>query len=221
MWGLNQDGNAIPTIGDIASAIASTGVVLDPTGLDGVVVETGLNARQALAIQSSALAGVLSGAATTTVTIPGAASTTALYAQIPFVLNQVVNDAGTGISFGAATYDPNGLRTSSTDITIPSTGLWSIKFMSVIYTAAPGFITMEINRDQFIGGSRAVVRRNEQIKEGISITVEVSALLRLNVSQILTVKAYCGNLGSTMLFASDDTTTLSDSNLLTFIKISD
>lgn len=47
-------------------------VILASDGLDGVTVETGLNARQALAINSAAMAGVLAGAATTTVTIAAA-----------------------------------------------------------------------------------------------------------------------------------------------------
>lgn len=49
-----------------------TGYSLAGAGLDSVVVETGLNARQALSINSSALGGVLAGAATTTITIAAA-----------------------------------------------------------------------------------------------------------------------------------------------------
>lgn len=52
--------------------VGGTGVALAAAGLDAVVVETGLNARQALALNSAALAGVLSGAATTSVTVKGA-----------------------------------------------------------------------------------------------------------------------------------------------------
>jgi hypothetical protein len=48
------------------------GKVLDPTGLDQVVVEAGLNARQALAINTASLAGVVAGALTTLVTIAAA-----------------------------------------------------------------------------------------------------------------------------------------------------
>ena len=44
-------------------------VELQADGLDQIVVETGINARQALAIVGAALAGVLSGAGTTSVTI--------------------------------------------------------------------------------------------------------------------------------------------------------
>jgi hypothetical protein len=47
-------------------------VVLAADGLDAVIIETGLNARQSLAINSAAAAGVLAGAATTTVTIAAA-----------------------------------------------------------------------------------------------------------------------------------------------------
>jgi len=43
-------------------ALAS-GVILTAAGLDNVVVETGLNARQALSIASAALAGTSSGVA--------------------------------------------------------------------------------------------------------------------------------------------------------------
>lgn len=52
-------------------ALAS-GVVLSATGLDSVVVESGLNARQALSLVGAALAGILSGAGTATITIKGA-----------------------------------------------------------------------------------------------------------------------------------------------------
>lgn len=49
-----------------------TGYSLAAAGLDSVVVETGLNARQALSLNAAALAGVLAGAGTTTITIKGA-----------------------------------------------------------------------------------------------------------------------------------------------------
>jgi hypothetical protein len=49
-----------------------TGFKLASDGVDLIVVEAGLNLRQAASIKSSALAGVLSGAAGTTVTILGA-----------------------------------------------------------------------------------------------------------------------------------------------------
>ena len=53
-------------------ATTKAGFSLAAAGLDSVVVETGLNARQALSILSSSGAGVLAGAATTTVTIAAA-----------------------------------------------------------------------------------------------------------------------------------------------------
>lgn len=52
------------------SGFAST--ALASNGLDGITVETGLNPRQALAIIASALAGQLSGAATSTVVMQAA-----------------------------------------------------------------------------------------------------------------------------------------------------
>ena len=51
---------------------AGGGVALASNGLDAVAVEVGLNARQALSICAAALAGVLAGAGTTTITINGA-----------------------------------------------------------------------------------------------------------------------------------------------------
>jgi hypothetical protein len=48
------------------------GYSLAPGGLDAVTVEVGVNARQALALQAAAWAGVLSGAATTRVLIAAA-----------------------------------------------------------------------------------------------------------------------------------------------------
>ena len=45
--------------------------VLNAAGLDGIAVETGVNARQALAVMAAALAGTLSGGGTTTITIKG------------------------------------------------------------------------------------------------------------------------------------------------------
>jgi hypothetical protein len=49
-----------------------SGVALTSAGLDTVHVETGLNARQALAIIASACAGVLSGASGTAIAIAAA-----------------------------------------------------------------------------------------------------------------------------------------------------
>lgn len=49
-----------------------TGYALSSAGLDSIVIESGMNARQALAVIASASAGVLDGAATTTVTIAAA-----------------------------------------------------------------------------------------------------------------------------------------------------
>lgn len=53
-----------------------TAVALASNGLDAVVVEAGLNARQAMSLIAAALAGVLSGAAGTTITIKGAGTST-------------------------------------------------------------------------------------------------------------------------------------------------
>jgi hypothetical protein len=58
-----------------ASALSADGsgrVTLAPAGLDAVAVEAGVNARQALSVIASACAGVLSGAATTSVAIAAA-----------------------------------------------------------------------------------------------------------------------------------------------------
>jgi hypothetical protein len=49
-----------------------TGYRVDPAGLDGVVVEPGLNARQALALVLAGAAGALDGAGTAFVTIHAA-----------------------------------------------------------------------------------------------------------------------------------------------------
>jgi hypothetical protein len=56
----------------IDTAAEKTGMKLASDGLDSVVIETGLNARQALSITVAAAGGVLAGAATTTVTIAAA-----------------------------------------------------------------------------------------------------------------------------------------------------
>ncbi len=65
-----EDGGRLDLILD--SAALKTGYKLASDGLDSVVIETGMNARQAISIQTAAAAGVLSGAATTTVTIAAA-----------------------------------------------------------------------------------------------------------------------------------------------------
>ncbi len=62
--------------GDIVAKLAAN-------ALDNIVIETGCNARQALSLITSALAGILSGAATTTVTIKGAGvATTRIVATV-------------------------------------------------------------------------------------------------------------------------------------------
>jgi hypothetical protein len=55
-----------------AEVATKTGFTLASSGLDAVVVETGLNARQALSIVGAAVAGKLSGAGTATITMAGA-----------------------------------------------------------------------------------------------------------------------------------------------------
>lgn len=60
------------TDGVVVASGSKTGYSLSSSGLDSVVVETSLNARQALSIIASACTGVLAGAATTTVTIAAA-----------------------------------------------------------------------------------------------------------------------------------------------------
>jgi len=60
------------TSGVVVASGSKAGYSLAAAGMDGVVVETGLNARQSLSVIAAALTGVLSGAATTTVTIKGA-----------------------------------------------------------------------------------------------------------------------------------------------------
>lgn len=66
--GMNADktGYSVSSVGD------KTGYKLASDGLDQVVVEAGLNARQALAITAASAAGKLAGAATTTITIAAA-----------------------------------------------------------------------------------------------------------------------------------------------------
>lgn len=56
--------------------VGKTGYSLAAAGLDSVVIETGLNARQSLSIIAASAAGTLAGAATTTITIDGAGVTT-------------------------------------------------------------------------------------------------------------------------------------------------
>lgn len=60
------------TSGVVVASASKTGYSLAAAGLDSVVVETGLNARQSLSIIAAATGGVLSGAATTTNVIKGA-----------------------------------------------------------------------------------------------------------------------------------------------------
>lgn len=71
------------TSGVVVASGSKTGYTLAAAGLDSVVIESGLNARQALSLQAAALAGILSGAATTTVTIKGAGvATTRIIATV-------------------------------------------------------------------------------------------------------------------------------------------
>lgn len=66
--------NGLPTNGTGSGQISlTTGyVTVAAAGLDPVVVETGLNARQALSVIASSTAGVLSGGGTSTIVIKGA-----------------------------------------------------------------------------------------------------------------------------------------------------
>lgn len=72
------------TSGVVVAAASKTGYSLAAAGLDQIVIETGLNARQALSINAAALAGVLSGAASPEITIKaaGVPATTRLVAAV-------------------------------------------------------------------------------------------------------------------------------------------
>lgn len=60
------------TSGVVVASGSKTGYSLASSGLDAIVIESGMNARQAMSINTAALAGVLAGGGTTTVTIKGA-----------------------------------------------------------------------------------------------------------------------------------------------------
>ncbi len=60
------------TAGADLYSLFHTGVALTSAGLDAVVIETSLNARQALSIIAAQSAGVLAGATTTSITFAGA-----------------------------------------------------------------------------------------------------------------------------------------------------
>ena len=86
------------TLAQLNASLASNIVTLAPNGLDQVVTETGLNIRQATSLMAAALAGVLTGAGTGTITIQG---------------------AGVAATRITATTDYNGNRSSVT-LNIPS-----------------------------------------------------------------------------------------------------
>jgi hypothetical protein len=75
---------ALSTYAGGAVASVAAGVALTAAGMDLVVVETGLNARQALAIACSAVAGKLTGAAgpTTVTSAAGVPGTTRISAAV-------------------------------------------------------------------------------------------------------------------------------------------
>jgi len=65
----NVGGNVLGSVNSVATTVNAA---LVASGLDAVVVEVGLNARQSLSVIASAVAGVLAGAQTTTITTAGA-----------------------------------------------------------------------------------------------------------------------------------------------------
>ena len=71
------------TAGVVVAAGSKTGYKLASDGVDLVVIETGMNLRQAMTVNTAALVGILSGAATTTITILGAGvATTRIVATV-------------------------------------------------------------------------------------------------------------------------------------------
>ncbi len=64
-----QTGDSFTRIGTNGAGLSA--VALSASGLDAIVVESGMNARQGLSVAVAALAGVLSGAATTSIIIKG------------------------------------------------------------------------------------------------------------------------------------------------------
>jgi hypothetical protein len=82
--GSYPSGSAGLILGNVA-----TGVVLTSAGLDAVVIEAGLNARQAIQLDTAVLAGVIAGAGTGTVTAKGAGiATTRVTAAVDGVGNR-------------------------------------------------------------------------------------------------------------------------------------
>lgn len=69
---INTNAGAIAVVDLVTDITTKTGYSLAAAGLDSIVVEVGLNARQALSIIASSGGGVLAGAATTSVTIAAA-----------------------------------------------------------------------------------------------------------------------------------------------------
>lgn len=68
-----QDVNVVSWAGaSVAVVSGNPKVSLAADGMDAIVIETGMNARQAISIATAAAAGVLSGAATTNVIVKGA-----------------------------------------------------------------------------------------------------------------------------------------------------
>ncbi len=95
----NVGGNVVGSVGSVTNPVTAgtvsdkTGYSLASSGLDAVVTETGVNARQALTLVLDAVAGILSGAAGTSITIKDPTGTTTRI---------------------AATVDSNGNRTAIT-----------------------------------------------------------------------------------------------------------
>lgn len=81
--------NGLPTNGTGSGQITLDAgrVTVAPAGLDPIVVETGLNARQALSVIASSTAGTLSGGGTSTITIKGAGVVTTRITATVDVLN--------------------------------------------------------------------------------------------------------------------------------------
>lgn len=68
----NQQADIGITQGGADKVWSTTARTLTAAGLDSIVVETGVNARQALSVASAALAGILEGAGSGTIVIKGA-----------------------------------------------------------------------------------------------------------------------------------------------------
>jgi len=132
------------------------------------------------------------------------------YAVIPITSPSTFSAAGNlnQITWAAATYDPSSIRTNSTTLTIPSTGLWMINFNINYDDSSFNSFVMYYK----VNGSIVAARYENYTSSNVG-HLDNTLVLRLTAADVVTVHIQVAGTASME-------TSYADTNVITLVKLS-